>query len=328
LEKAKNRSPKAKYDFSTLSIVTLAEAYQILELMDGADNPSIKKAFRNKALLLHPDRNQDKNTHHEFIQVVEAYELILNNKKKPKSKLQYSEASKPNTDKQKPQSFRNSSHQHQHYYNPNGDKEYQQRFENAKKRFAEEEESKSKQIYQKNLEEYQKGKGRKIAILIAGFSCILAILFTLDRTLPQTISPLSSEEAQIYLIADYNQVNYLYLVKETRFIITKEQMYSISQSKEIFVEQTPIFGDVLKVFNTNQHDQNQDFNLRTSWDIFHTYPLILLFLLFPLLSFALEKPSFSFVFYFIYYNLYALPLIILFLFFHHNRFGRMLEMIF
>ncbi len=52
--------------------------YEILELRKGSSKEQVKRAFRRKALLLHPDRNPGKNTSLEFLKVVEAYDALYN----------------------------------------------------------------------------------------------------------------------------------------------------------------------------------------------------------------------------------------------------------
>ena len=50
----------------------------ILELKEGANDKEIKKAYRKKALLFHPDRNSSLSAQKEFILINEAYEYLIN----------------------------------------------------------------------------------------------------------------------------------------------------------------------------------------------------------------------------------------------------------
>lgn len=57
--------------------------YQILEVDKNASSNEIKKAFHKKALKLHPDKNEDKETaSEEFKKVKKAYETLSNTEKK------------------------------------------------------------------------------------------------------------------------------------------------------------------------------------------------------------------------------------------------------
>ena len=62
----------------------------------GASNEEIKKAYREKALYWHPDKNSEirKKAHLEFIAISEAFEILYN-----KNKVDYKE--KPSRKKQR-----------------------------------------------------------------------------------------------------------------------------------------------------------------------------------------------------------------------------------
>lgn len=50
--------------------------YHILGVTPYADQESIKKAFRDKAPLLHPEKNASVNAKEEFSDLIEAYEIL------------------------------------------------------------------------------------------------------------------------------------------------------------------------------------------------------------------------------------------------------------
>ena len=51
--------------------------YSILGIQENSTINEVKKAYRKKAKLLHPDRNNSKNAHQEFIELNKAYEEII-----------------------------------------------------------------------------------------------------------------------------------------------------------------------------------------------------------------------------------------------------------
>jgi hypothetical protein len=55
----------------------MADYYSILGLNAGADQDEIKKAFREKAKLFHPDLNSAPGAQEEFIRVHTAYEIAM-----------------------------------------------------------------------------------------------------------------------------------------------------------------------------------------------------------------------------------------------------------
>jgi hypothetical protein len=63
----------------------LTEYYKILGLPATASVEDIKKAYRNKARLYHPDINSSPNAKEMFISITEAYEFLLDNHEKIRS---------------------------------------------------------------------------------------------------------------------------------------------------------------------------------------------------------------------------------------------------
>mgnify|MGYP001197365167 CR=1 FL=1 len=64
--------------------------YKILNIPEGASKSEIKKSYRRLAKLYHPDVNNDIEAQEKFIQITEAYEMLINPTakkiKKPKKK--------------------------------------------------------------------------------------------------------------------------------------------------------------------------------------------------------------------------------------------------
>ncbi len=58
--------------------MTLTDYYDVLGLNEDADVSAVKRAYRNKAMEFHPDRNVSPDAESEFILIHKAYEVILN----------------------------------------------------------------------------------------------------------------------------------------------------------------------------------------------------------------------------------------------------------
>lgn len=59
--------------------MTRKEACFYLGVSENAGNEEIKRAYRYKAKLYHPDMNPDKNTKDYYYKIQEAYEFLINN---------------------------------------------------------------------------------------------------------------------------------------------------------------------------------------------------------------------------------------------------------
>lgn len=62
--------------------MVLSEYYEILGLKAGCSVDEIKKAYRNKARIYHPDVNHSSDAKDQFIKVTEAYDFLITNHEK------------------------------------------------------------------------------------------------------------------------------------------------------------------------------------------------------------------------------------------------------
>jgi DnaJ-class molecular chaperone len=66
----------------------MKDYYRILGVNKNASTTDIKKTFKKKALLVHPDKS-GKDTKNEFIELFEAYEILVDQKRREKYDLIY-----------------------------------------------------------------------------------------------------------------------------------------------------------------------------------------------------------------------------------------------
>jgi DnaJ-class molecular chaperone len=60
----------------------LKDYYKILDIKISSSNQEIKKAYRLAALFWHPDKNKSANAQEKFIEVTEAYNILINEEKR------------------------------------------------------------------------------------------------------------------------------------------------------------------------------------------------------------------------------------------------------
>jgi hypothetical protein len=56
--------------------------YKILEVNENASDDEIRKAYRRKAKLFHPDVNRSPDAHSNFVLITTAYEILINKTKR------------------------------------------------------------------------------------------------------------------------------------------------------------------------------------------------------------------------------------------------------
>lgn len=87
----------------------LADYYTLLDVKPGATAEDLKRAYRHKAKLYHPDTNNSPEAHIQFIRIKEAFDVLL----KAKGMEQYQKCYKPRYYHSRDPYFRS---RHQHYY--------------------------------------------------------------------------------------------------------------------------------------------------------------------------------------------------------------------
>lgn len=60
----------------------MQDYYKILNIDKTASQEEIKKAYRQGALFWHPDKNKSQNAHDKFIQISEAYNILIDEQKR------------------------------------------------------------------------------------------------------------------------------------------------------------------------------------------------------------------------------------------------------
>ena len=306
------------------------KAFLILGIKAGDSKANIKKAYYRKAMELHPDKNPGKNTHNAFIELVEAYELLTSpQKSKVHSSNNRTRYYSENKDDNKGFHFRSQHHTHRNYQSASNES-YEERYARARKNYDAHFERKSQKIYAENLEEYQNGIQRKFTKVMAILGIILSILFTIDHIFPLKKTTINYDDIEVS-INEYADNDHLYKVviqHQTFEIGFKQYVLLRNKNTTIAVKKTLIFKDILELNFTSKKHNNISMTISPNINIHDLLYIILGFLLFPSLSLFIEKPTFNFVFFGIYYNLIAFPAIILFIMLNTMRIERLLSHIF
>jgi curved DNA-binding protein CbpA len=309
--------------------MTRQQALQTLGLSSNASKSQIKKAFHNKAFQYHPDKNPDGNTQQKFVEVVEAYE-ILNGDKKPKTHFTKSNSyrTKPHHSENTHFHFRNKNHVHRNYTEHISREEFEERYQRAKQRYEEYFNKKSQKIYNENFKEYMNGSKRKFAKIMAAIGLLLILLFSLDHyLLPQRFYKIDLENTHFDF--EYEQGSDVYysfqFLNQSVFVNTKYLKKLYKKKAETLVATTYIFKDVLRVINVSPHGQKVENIAQLNSSLHYHFMLVMLLLFIPTLTFWVERPTFNFVFFGVYYNIFVFPIFIAFLLLNDLRILRIFE---
>ncbi len=325
-----------------------AQAAQLLGISPQASKDTIKKAFRKKAMLLHPDRNKSVNARSQFIEIHEAYEYLIDIASGKKTENNYRSRTYKSDNK-----FRSKHHRHRNYTDPYANmsrEDFKARYERARKAAEEDLEQESNTIYQNALNEYQNTWRKPVAKLMAILGIMLASLFIIDFVFGTEEIKIPSSEIVHEIEYHQHQATHFIIVKGHRFtlphksndiyqneklnntITVKGVTYRLPKevgplgTKDNSIKysyfQTHIFKDLTKIIL-----RGNQFNIELNdfWTVQGSFPLIPIMLLLPLLSFWFEKATFNFVFFAIYYNIYVFPILLLFLLLQDGRIYHLLN---
>jgi curved DNA-binding protein CbpA len=93
--------------------------YKILEISRDANTEDIRKAYRNKAKLVHPDVNSSPKANEVFGVVNEAYEVLMDEQKRYLHDVQLNQVDSAKADAERKKHYYGSSVKNDSYSNPN-----------------------------------------------------------------------------------------------------------------------------------------------------------------------------------------------------------------
>lgn len=287
--------------------MNLSECYEILGINRDASDVELKIAYRKQVKVYHPDVNDEIGTQEMFLIIQHAYETI---KKYLKFKESYGDSLSEiliNAQKEKENERKIQ------------EKERLLRIIRAYKiKEKREQEEKNKII--RAFEEYKNSWRIQISKVVTVLGVFIAILICFDLLLYPDCRKISIKDVVIESYGFYKE-HYL-VFDDGDYYVSESFFYNAVTQKVLMQEKTPLFGVVKRIYYTKGNSEYSEW----AHSIFYeSLPFIVLLLLIPLVSFFYMRPDFTFVFFFVHFNVYIAPVLILFVLFGDLRFLKLID---
>ncbi len=224
--------------------------YKILKLDQNASKDQVRKQYRKLAMHIHPDKNPSPEAKQKFIELSEAYEMILAKVDAPISKKA------PNKPTQ------------------------EERMKRAKERYYEQiaKEKSLNDLYYKRL---FSGKKWKLIQLTAVIGPLLSLLIILDVFLPRHFENdrVVSYSKTVFTLEENNQVSLVRTEKGKDYWISNLDYYLCAAYPECTIEKSWIFHEPIYLLSNHKYKW-------VPYPIYYTFYslrlLLIVFLLLPL----------------------------------------------
>lgn len=248
-------NPKTKY-------------YQVFGLPDNASKTEIRSAYRKLAMQYHPDKNPDPKAHSLFVDLTEAYHILLNDN--------YRHVPVPVTRREKSESDRI--------------REAQDRLKSQQFREQYEQDRFFRRL--------TTGRSWRVFRGFAVVSALLALLLLIDPFLPSHFEEhVVQSYSSIYNGMDHSDIRYIHTENNLNMFIENPHPNILSSDPYISVERSWLFRNPTQVWYRNlffKHKYAVDFSA------VNLYPAVPILFLFPAFTVFYRRQSYAFsiVYYF------------------------------
>lgn len=258
--------------------------YRVLGLSDTASHQEVKKQYRKLVMKYHPDRNPNKSAQEKFIELSEAYDIIINNKLPDTTK-----ASTPEEKK----------------------KDREERIKAARKRFKEQE-MRERLENERYFRFLTTGKKWKTLQMIAYVGLLLASMLILDQVLPRHYQ---EDEITEYKrnVANGPSGQILSLVKtraDHYYWVSGLNYSLISKNRKMYVEKSWFFHNPIHIISKDKI-KPQEYTVHFTF--YNASWILIFFFLIPIATLLYKRMtlSFTFLFHICYYGVSILMLVFL-----------------
>lgn len=241
---------------------TKAKYCALFGLSENASKEDIRKAYRKLAMKYHPDKNSDPKAHQVFIDLAEAYELLINDNFK-----------------------RNTIHKKR------DDKSFDQRKKEAEFRFKQQQEKERKE----QLLFYNKltsGFSWRIFSILSKIGLFFSLILLLETFLPKHVE----EHIITAYSPKYNgfykgQVVSYKTNKDLEIFINNPNHVFSTTHTEILIERTWFFYNPIKIWSKNRRLRK---SFEVDFSVLTLFPLVPFIFILPSLTIYLRRQSIGF----------------------------------
>ena len=262
--------------------MSLKKYYDILGLNTSATPAEVRKSYRNLAMRLHPDKNTSNQAKEQFIEITNAYEILIGKKEAPIliEKNVSRSKTKSNEDRVKEAQKR--------YY----DQQEKERIENEK--------------YYKSLFIGYKWKIIKLSSVIG---LILAVLIVIDLFLPRHLQEdtITHYAKNLYKTINNKDISFVKTINGNEFWITEMNFNLYGKYPQVIIEKSWLFH---QPFQLSSIQKTTYANYPISYTFYSMSVLILIIFILPLITrFYKRKTVFFTILY--HFSLFITPIMIL-----------------
>lgn len=283
--------------------------FDILGIDPTDDASTIKKAYRKLALKYHPDKNDDPNSAHRFLEISDAYDYLINKQKTAHIKgKQYD--------------FNDFSRGTLRKKSPNDQTE---RMREAKLRYEymkQKEEADNQEYYNKIAH----GRGfQRFKLVLIGCT-VLSVLFFADYwILPSRfVRDVATHGNRILAYGGFaeNRVVPIATRDNQKFWVKSSNYGILQRNQELMLEKTFFFRDIRYIW---VYEDEKWHRISTDFSVVGTFPLAPLFLLIPLITFFVRGKTLT---YSVLYNFsfYFFGVILIVLSINNDRWFRLITL--
>ena len=265
-----------------------AQYNQVFGLTESASKAEVKRAYRKLAMKYHPDRNDDPKAHKLFLDLTEAYQIIIDDKPRPSETI----VSPKRTDKTN-----------------------EERIKEAQERLRKQTERNkiNQEIFIQKLTSGLKFKVFKILAIVSTF---LAVILIVEKILPSRLQESRViSYSKIYNGLVHDEIRLFKTENEQSFFLEDPNPNRLFDNPEIVVESSIWMRNPIRVWSRGIYSYK---SYGVDFSIINLFPIVPLLLLIPIYTWKFAKRKYGFIV-LLNFSVYAISIFVIYILISENR---------